>query len=255
MSLRAYVILVCVVVLLAFASGVAAWLSRAVSALLVPTTPVGTGVGASRSFFDSLREVQSLASTVARLEQENAQLTSQLAGVREQMRDEQQIAGELMAAQTASAVTAAVILGSPTQLVDTVTIDRGTQDGVRLGDPVLAQGFLAGTVAETWSHRAQVRLITDTASVVPVRLQESRAQGLLHGNLSGLVLTDLPVDVVVKEREVILTSGLGGLLPADIPVGVATGRISAESEILQRLTVTSPIIFRSLEHVAILVAS
>jgi len=119
------------------------------------------------------------------------------------------------------------------------------------GQVVLSGGFLAGRIVETWTDRSRVQLITDTSSIIPVLLQQSRGQGLLRGDISGLVLTDIPADAEVSEGELILTSGLGGLLPPDIPIGVASSRVSSESEILQRIEVTSPVAFQQLEHVAI----
>jgi len=87
---------------------------------------------------------------------------------------------------------------------------------------------------------------------VPALLQGSRAQGLLRGGISGLVVEKIPFDVAIGENEDILTSGLGDVFVKDIPIGKVAQVISKESEIFKEVSVSSPVEFDKLEVVFVI---
>jgi rod shape-determining protein MreC len=62
-----------------------------------------------------------------------------------------------------------------------LVIDRGAEDGIEVGMPVLSPSFLIGLVTEVYPRSAKVRLIIDEKSAIGVQLQEERAQGILYG--------------------------------------------------------------------------
>ena len=130
-------------------------------------------------------------------------------------------------------------------------INKGSDDGVKDGQPVISHGYLIGVTSQTTSNNSEVFLITNTRSLVPIILQDSRGTGLLKGGLEGLIAREIPVDSEIKIGESVLTSGLGGDLPAGIPVGQVTDIISKESEIFQQVTVDSPVNIGKLEVVFI----
>lgn len=250
MNWRTYGLVLVGVGLLTVATGLHHWVAGWVQTLMQPAELATGSVRETRSFFSALAEIGELRLRLSTLEQENAQLASQLAITREALRTSEQQQLQVAAAG-GTGLAASVVLGQPSQLRDTVTVNRGSAQGVASGQPVVADGFLVGVVTDVWPDRSRVRLITDTASLIPVVLTTSRAQGLLLGDLSGLLITDVPADAEITDREVVLTSGLGDVLPADIPVGVVGERISAESEVLQRLRATSPVNLSRLNHVVI----
>src|SRR4051812_17831064 len=117
---------------------------------------------------------------------DKAQLQDQVASLRNQLAREQtqqSEAKELSALNELTSggivpdgttpVMARVVGRSPTVWYSTVTIDKGTGDGVRNDDPVVAAQGLAGKVTQTTSNTAQVTLITDSDSAVTARVQPS----------------------------------------------------------------------------------
>lgn len=255
MRLRQLLLIGLAIALLVVASDALFWLRSLASRIAQVGEPVADATRETRGFFATLADIRALRARVTTLEGENAALRSQL--VHQQ---ELEITASLEANELASsavygtAIAASVIHRSPNLFLETITIDRGSADGVKTGAPILVHGTLAGVVEELEAHRALVRLITSAGSVIPVRLQDSRAQGLLRGGLGGVVVGDLPADTVIREREAVVTSGLGETLPAGVSVGSAGQRLSDESEILQRVTLTSPVQFGSLDVVAVLIA-
>jgi rod shape-determining protein MreC len=143
----------------------------------------------------------------------------------------------------------------PVALFQSVTIDKGEQDGIAKGFAVVADDGLIGRVVATSAHAARVLLITDHNSGVDAVVERSRARGIVAGALSdGCVMKYLQrgEDVTVGDR--VATSGLDGIFPKGIPIGevtkvsrnhrgmlqVAEIRPSAELERLDEVLVVAP---------------
>jgi len=114
-SVKTFLLLVAVVGILLFASGLNHWLGQKVSLLLTPADTIAETTIRSRSFFESLSEIGSLRDEVAQLQTENSELKSQLAATQEQLLDVEQSVIERDAADGTLVVTAEVILASPTR--------------------------------------------------------------------------------------------------------------------------------------------
>ncbi|MCZ7670300.1 MAG: rod shape-determining protein MreC [Chloroflexi bacterium] len=72
----------------------------------------------------------------------------------------------------------ASVIGRDTSLsIRSIIIDKGSDDGVRVGMPVESARGLVGRVFRTTPHSAQVALISDNASAVPARLGNSPSDG------------------------------------------------------------------------------
>ncbi len=104
---------------------------------------------------------------------------------------------------------------------ESIVLDRGSVDGVRLDAPVLSSdGALLGRVVEVARWSCLVQLLTDPLSGIGGRLQESRATGLLAGRGDELLeLRYVDSRTPIRNGEVVETSGEDGIYPPGIPVG------------------------------------
>lgn len=131
-------------------------------------------------------------------------------------------------------VTAEVILRDPTLWYQTVNIDKGSDDGVGLHDPVVADGALVGEVSEVAANASVVSLITDHTVSVTARVTDSNGDtGELVpavGSPNQLVLEYLQapnpgqVQNGPQEGQLVVTAGfrsntLESYFPANIPIG------------------------------------
>jgi rod shape-determining protein MreC len=134
-----------------------------------------------------------------------------------------------------------------------VFINRGSDDGLRRGMPVVTQHGLVGRIAAVSSSAARVQLITDPASRINVVLEDSRAAGILVGQITAEVSLDrIPQDADVKVGELILTSGLGGNYPPNIVVGQVTGVRSRDYDIFKQASVQPIVDFSQLDIVLVI---
>lgn len=203
-------------------------------------------------FFKNLASLNSLSKENQNLIKENLELQGQLAIIKEVQHENEILKKEigfLSNKGDLKLVPANIIGRSASGYLKTIVIDRGANDGVKENQAIISQGFLVGKVTQVFSNSAEVILITDNNSLIPVVLQDSRGTGLLRGGYSGLTVEDIPLNIPIKKGEQVVTSGVGGDIPLGLMVGTVDEVISHEGEIFQKVAVKSPIQIYFLEFV------
>ena len=148
---------------------------------------------------------------------------------------------------------AAVIGYDTSPFLRYVLINRGSDQGLRRGMPVVTQQGLVGRIAAVTSSAARVQLITDTTSTVNVRLDPSGAQAVLNGQITGDVsLGMIPQDTTIEVGDLVLTSGLGGSYPPNLLVGQVSSVRSQAQDLFQRASVQTAVDFSQLEIVLVI---
>ncbi len=101
-----------------------------------------------------------------------------------------------------------------------VTINRGAQHGVYLGQPILDDDGLVGQVDEVGELTSRVLLISDISHGVPVRVSRNdiRSIAVGTGKLDQLELQHVPHSAKIEPGDLLVTSGLGGRFPEGYPV-------------------------------------
>ncbi|MEO8810330.1 MAG: rod shape-determining protein MreC [Rhodanobacter sp.] len=102
-----------------------------------------------------------------------------------------------------------------------LTLNMGSRDGVRPGQPVIDAHGVMGQVIEVLPHTAVVMLITDPSHAIPVTVARTGLRTVAYGSRDGdqLTLPNLPLAAEVRRGDVLLTSGIGGRFPPGFPVG------------------------------------
>lgn len=130
--------------------------------------------------------------------------------------------------------TARIIGRSPSNLLrDTLQVDVGSGAGVRVGDPVVADGGLVGKVTTVASGTAIVTLITDPSSAVSARVlnrPELGELGLLKpsiGDPLDLLVQLLDRDARIAQGDIVVTSGtIASRLESRYPPNITIGRVT-----------------------------
>ncbi|MHB8233276.1 MAG: rod shape-determining protein MreC [Solirubrobacteraceae bacterium] len=131
-------------------------------------------------------------------------------------------------------VPATVFAESPSIWYQTVTIDKGIPDGVRVNDPVVNDEGLVGRVVAVATDAAQVDLITDTSMGVMARIGTSNATGEIVpkvGEPNDLLVRFLPANQAPVKGESVVTSGtIDPSDPSLYPAGIPLGTVSSVNE-------------------------
>lgn len=150
-------------------------------------------------------------------------------------------------------VTADVVGRDESRFLRYVLLNKGARDGINRDMPVVTDKGLVGLVTETTINASKVVLITDLSSAVNVRLQNSRAEGIVIGQQSGeLRLNYISVEVDMKQGERVVTSGLGGQFPQGLLIGTVASVRKRTFDVFQEADVKSAVDFNRLETVLVI---
>jgi len=147
--------------------------------------------------------------------------------------------------QSTAPVTARVIARSSTVWYSALKIDKGSSDGLRNDQPVIAAGGLIGKTTSVTSGTAEVRLITDGQSGVSAQVFPEGVTGVVRpevGNPDDLLLEHVESGQRVTENTLVITSGFTSsrtesLFPRGIPIGRVSKVDLDELETYQRVHV------------------
>ena len=154
-------------------------------------------------------------------------------------------------------VLAAEVIGQdPSPWFRTVTIDKGSADGVAKGFPIVVSEGIAGLVTDVTGHYAKVLLIIDQNSAVDALIQRTRARGVIKGGPSDQCLLEYVLRKHdVDPGDVVVSSGLDGVFPKGLRIGYVASVVKEEAGIFQEITVMPYIDFEELEEVLVLLGS
>lgn len=162
-------------------------------------------------------------------------------------------------------VTARVIVRSPTEWFGRVTIDKGKSSGIRVNQPVIANGALAGRVTSVSGHAAQITLLTDSSSGVAGMISGKRIVGVVRPRAGGeaaageLMLGFIRQTGTIREGNMVVTAGtvddptkIASLFPAGIPIGRVAAVNLEERELYGRVRVEPFVDMQELDIVQVL---
>ena len=126
-------------------------------------------------------------------------------------------------------VGATVIARDSSEFRQILVLDKGTADGIAVGDVVIAEGgALAGRIFAAGSSSSQVLLISDTTSTVVGQLVTSAATGEVTGQIGGvLLMSNVDAAAKVQLGEEVVTAGisLGNGIRSPYPKGLVIGQV------------------------------
>jgi len=151
-------------------------------------------------------------------------------------------------------VLAVQVIGrDPTNLFESVIIDKGSNAGLKMNMPVVNASGVVGRLVSVSRHYAKVLLIIDQNSAVDCFVQRSREKGVVKGLTSKLCKLDYVVKTGdVKEGDRVVTSGLGRVFPKGLPVGVVTQVSGVRGELFKEIKVRPMADFSKLEELLVI---
>lgn len=105
-----------------------------------------------------------------------------------------------------------------------ITLDKGTREGVFVGQPVVDEKGVVGQIFKTAYNTSRAILICDSQHAIPVQVLRNGITMVAVGNgcNNDLLLDFLPNNVDIQVGDVLVTSGLGGRFPKGYPVATVS---------------------------------
>jgi len=208
------------------------------------------------AFFRGLAHVGSLSSRNRQLEAQVQRLQQQHAHdvSLERLNAELQALLKLQGSLHRTGLAALVIAESAGNFQWSITVNRGSNEGVKVNDPVVSADGLVGHVVDVTPINAIVQLIIDPDSAVAARLTSSGDTGLIVGERNqDLQMQLVRSDAKVFPSEQVVTAGYqGGLFPPEIIIGTVSHVYQQSGGLTKIVAVRPAVDFSSLETVLVL---
>lgn len=137
-------------------------------------------------------------------------------------------------------VLAQVLYESRDRFSRKLVLDKGSNDGVRAGQPVIDDRGVIGQVTRVFPLTAELTLLIDKDQSIPVQLARNGLRGVVFGGAEPgtLDLRFMPANADIKQGDVAMTSGIDGIYPAGLQVATVAKIERAENDQFARIVMT-----------------
>lgn len=218
-------------------------------------TYLKNGISGNNQFFT---DVSKLKEENENLKQENSKLQQDLREF-EMLKSENETLKEYVNLKDKykeyTTVPAYVINRDISNYNDCIVINVGTNEGIKVGMPVISEKGLVGHIISITSNTAKVQTIVDSSSSTSCTLTSSRDTIITRGTLgenSKLTATYIPTEATIIEGDVVETSGLGGVYPKGIMVGTIEKVVNTKNIVDRYAKVKTAVDFSKIETVLVI---
>lgn len=140
-------------------------------------------------------------------------------------------------------VAAFVISQDPNGMGNWLEIDKGSSDGISVGDSVIfSKGIIIGKVQEVNSKTAKIMLLTNPESVISVATLKNGTKGVAKGEYGLGIIFDMILQTdSINVGDDVITSGIGGEVPRGLYVGTVQEVHQSDDHLFQQAVITSPV--------------
>ena len=146
---------------------------------------------------------------------------------------------------------AEIIAAGATPEFRTVTIDKGTQDGLQRDMAIIAPAGVVGRVVVSSARNAKVQLLVDRNAAAGALIERSRAQGVAIGTGESRLRLEYVSEVAdVAVGDAVVTSGIDGIYPKGFVIGSVVA-VEKSGGAYRSITIEPSVDFTSLEEVLV----
>jgi len=212
--------------------------------LLARTRQPSTDVVSRREFNSELNKLQNLLADVIEQRDQQRKEVEKLSGLRKRF-----------PLEGANLLSADVITAAVDKLRSELIINRGQKDGVAKDQFVMADNSIIGTISDVNSRTARVRLFTDSASNIAVKIGKLNIERIMHGSGDNLAKVEM-----IKQKVRIGTEIMAGKKPGFLDTPLIAARVvrcerNAESPLLWDITVRPVCDIERLNDVTVIVVN
>ena len=181
----------------------------------------------ARNFLEEIEHSKDLENRLRAIEEEYIKLRS-IEGRLRELESENAVlrrALDFKEKMRLNVVAARVIKRQPATWWETAIIDKGQNDSIGAGVPIIAPGGLAGKVDIASADTCSMILLTDERCQVSVQVAGTPEVGILHGTRGRygeeprLILRHLSREAAILPGMKVITTGKGGLFPSNLLIG------------------------------------
>ena len=149
-------------------------------------------------------------------------------------------------------ITAQVIGKEMSPISATITINKGSDHGIKKDMAVITSSGVVGKVQTVLAGTSKIILLTDPGNTVAVRIQRNREEGLLEGKLVNCALKYVSYYADIQQGDLLVTSGLDGVYPKGLAVATVVKVTKREASAFQTVVAEPVVRFSRLEEALVL---
>lgn len=211
-------------------------------------------VGTIQSGFSAVPNVFEIQKENEFLREKNIEMSNELSALRESRLENirlKKILG-LKEKNISGVIIASIVNKSLVQARNTITLNVGESDSVKVNMPVITDDGLVGRIVSTSNHYSIAQILYNRNLSITVKVQRSRVDGILNYDGAGnLIINNVPKSADVKTGDLIITSQYSNYFPAGIPVGTISEEANFDN-LFKRVVVKPSVSFEQLEEVFVL---
>ena len=200
---------------------------------------------------------------VKSLKEENSILTKKLVDQERLIADNQALGDQFQTQNPKSTnLIPANVIGAPgfipgVSVPETLVLDRGENDGIKVGNAVVYKDNLIGKVVKTSPFLSSVMLITNSSSSFTAKTLTTQSLGVIRGQGGkDMILDNVLLSESLKKDDAVVTKGdvnnKGEGIPSDLIVGKITSVSKNPSDLFQKAEVKSLIDFTKTDKVFVI---
>jgi rod shape-determining protein MreC len=191
---------------------------------------------------------------------ENDYLKQQLAAAQVQMQEQRALSDrarnleqllELRDRVTLETTASEVIAAGATPEFRTLTIDKGTGDGLRADMAVIAPAGVVGRIVTPASRASKVQLLIDRNTAAGALIERTRAQGVVVGGGDQRLRMEYVSEISdIVAGDMVVTSGIDGIYPKGFVIGIVE-TVTKNGTAYREIIVKPAVDFSSIEEVLV----
>ncbi|HEY5536353.1 MAG TPA: rod shape-determining protein MreC [Ignavibacteria bacterium] len=150
-------------------------------------------------------------------------------------------------------ISGRIVNKSLIQTRNTITINIGEADSVKINMPVITDDGLVGKIVSTSKNYSIAQILLNRDLKITVKCQRSRVDGILNfDGFQSLAIMNVPKSADVNQGDIFITSEYSNHFPAGIPIGtvIETGNLD---NLFKKIIIKPAVNFEALEEVFILI--
>jgi len=188
------------------------------------------------------------------LREKNIKLSNEISNLKESKLENIRLTKLLNFKQTneLGVVSASIVNKSLIQTRNTITLNVGEADSVRVNMPVITDDGLVGRVVGTSENYSLAQILYNKDLKITVKSQRSRVDGILKYDGAGnLMVSNVPKNADIIVGDIIITSEYSNTFPAGIPIGTVSESGNLDN-LFKKIIIIPLVDFDVLEEVFIL---
>jgi rod shape-determining protein MreC len=211
-------------------------------------------IGAAQQTFSFIPNITTLQRENDLLRKVNVNLADEVNQLRESRLENIRLRSMIALRETSSVdLTAAKVISKNLNLLrNTITLDVGTKDSIKMGNPVVTGEGLVGRVVASSSGYSIVQILYNVDFRASAKVQRSRVDGIVTWDGKSLVLKNVAKTLDVKEGDTVISSEYSNAFPPGIKIGIVSSITEIQNSLFKRIEIVPTVNLTQTEEVFVM---